>query len=139
MTPIELWARRGALGLSQAELAGLLGVKQTAISQWESGKRAPRDPEAIRAQFEELAEMMLDLLDQIEDRIEGASAKLDQHLVTVRTYRTDAAYWADDAGAKAAQIPAAVHRTAVAYAAMMCESEFGVTVQIVEAAADPEQ
>lgn len=37
-----LKSRRIALGLSQAELAGKLGIVQSAISAWESGEKMPR-------------------------------------------------------------------------------------------------
>lgn len=39
MQPVELRARRLALGLSQAQLADALDVKQAMISYWETGKR----------------------------------------------------------------------------------------------------
>lgn len=44
---------RKALGLSQAELAATLGAKQSTVSQWETGKKAPTvaDTEALRALF----------------------------------------------------------------------------------------
>lgn len=42
-TPGErIRARRLALGLTQSELAGRLGVTQPALSQWESGKSTPK-------------------------------------------------------------------------------------------------
>lgn len=34
--------RRRAVGLSQVELAALIGVAQSAVSEWESGKKLPR-------------------------------------------------------------------------------------------------
>lgn len=38
-------ARRNALGLSQQELAEELGVSQSAVAMWETGKRKPRSGE----------------------------------------------------------------------------------------------
>jgi DNA-binding transcriptional regulator YiaG len=45
VTPLELRARRKALGLSQSDLAEALGVTQHTVSRWEEGKMkltAPR-------------------------------------------------------------------------------------------------
>lgn len=52
MEPIEMTAEqflkiRETLGLNQKELAERLGVTQTAISYWETGKRRPRGPAVI--------------------------------------------------------------------------------------------
>lgn len=46
MSPDELRARRYELGLSQDQLAIMLGVSQSALSLWENGKREP-DAESI--------------------------------------------------------------------------------------------
>lgn len=40
MTPTELQAWRATLGVSQARLAALLGVRTMTISRWETGTRA---------------------------------------------------------------------------------------------------
>jgi transcriptional regulator with XRE-family HTH domain len=40
VTPAELRERRVALGLSQTELAELLGVTQNTVSRWEVGAHA---------------------------------------------------------------------------------------------------
>lgn len=44
----QLIKARKAAGLSQATLAKRLGVTQTALSYWESGKRAPSFAEVAR-------------------------------------------------------------------------------------------
>lgn len=43
-TPIAMLARGGALSLSQAALAQLLGVTHLTLHRWERGQRAPGDP-----------------------------------------------------------------------------------------------
>ncbi|OMG23810.1 helix-turn-helix domain-containing protein [Actinomyces naeslundii] len=47
LTPAGLKARRQALGLSQAELGDIIDASQAAITQWENGTRAPRNPTQI--------------------------------------------------------------------------------------------
>jgi len=39
---------RQAAGLSQAEVAAVLGVAQTTVASWETGRRVPRGPAAVR-------------------------------------------------------------------------------------------
>lgn len=48
----QTWGRnlrsiRQATGISQSELARRLGVTAATVSQWESGRRAPRDTHRI--------------------------------------------------------------------------------------------
>ena len=42
MTPRLIRALRSRLGISQAELAKLVGVSTVAVGQWESGRSRPR-------------------------------------------------------------------------------------------------
>ncbi|MBI5948090.1 MAG: helix-turn-helix domain-containing protein [Chloroflexi bacterium] len=50
--PVELWtaervaALRARLGLSQADLARRLGMRQQTVSEWETGRYAPRGASA---------------------------------------------------------------------------------------------
>lgn len=57
MTPAEISALRKRAGLTQYQLADVLGVSQTLISQWESGDRVPDD-------------LRLALLGRIADQLE---------------------------------------------------------------------
>lgn len=42
MTPAEIAAARATLGLTQAQLSALMGLRgPAAISEWEAGKRSP--------------------------------------------------------------------------------------------------
>lgn len=107
ITPLAIRARRGALGLSQAELAALLGMGQPTLAQWETGVRSPRDPEGV-------ARALADL----EDRAEAiAAAAAREGAGALTTYARDADWWAADPDAAAERIPAAVHRAATARAA----------------------
>lgn len=45
-TPAELRAARKSLGLTQGQLAGVLGVRQATVSDWERGKHSPDGPAA---------------------------------------------------------------------------------------------
>ena len=42
----QIAALRAALGLSQAEFARALGVRQQTVSEWETGRYAPRGASA---------------------------------------------------------------------------------------------
>lgn len=54
MTPIELRARRRALGLTQVELGAVLGVAANTIARWERGEFALGSPQLVRLAIERL-------------------------------------------------------------------------------------
>ncbi|MBV9595947.1 MAG: tetratricopeptide repeat protein [Chloroflexi bacterium] len=56
LTPAALRARRGRLGLSQRELAKLLGVTATTIARWERGEQVIGAPKLVRLALDHLAE-----------------------------------------------------------------------------------
>ncbi|WP_297742067.1 DNA-binding transcriptional regulator [uncultured Tessaracoccus sp.] len=109
MQPIELRARREALGLPQHELASWLGVAQATVSAWEVGRRTI--PPGLHGELEELEEQLLDLADRMVEAGEAAGGEC-----TLFTYLDDsqlaAAYPELDGW------PAALHRVAAAQAAM---------------------
>lgn len=48
MTPAEIATARATLGLTQAQLSAVMGLRgPAAISEWEGGKRSP-DPRSVR-------------------------------------------------------------------------------------------
>lgn len=65
LTPAGLRARRQALGLSQAEVADLLGVSQAAYTQWEAGTRAPRNPGQVSSTLAAIEDQVHDLAQQL--------------------------------------------------------------------------
>lgn len=129
--PIELRARREALGLSQVDLARLLNVRQNTVSQWEAGVRTPRDPVGVLMALSGLEDEFDDLVDRIADLGEHSSAVRNTPVVELRTYATDTAYWAAEAAADHKATPAAMHRAATAYAARTLEDEPGIQVRII--------
>lgn len=70
MHPEEFASRRVGLGLSQANAGQLLGVKQSAVSNWERGSRTI--PEGVDADLTRLEEIQADLVEGLVERIEGA-------------------------------------------------------------------
>jgi transcriptional regulator with XRE-family HTH domain len=69
MDPIEIVARRRALGLSQDDLATALGVSQMAVSRWETGSRAPRDPVGLAMQLGQMEDDLLQAVDETVTRL----------------------------------------------------------------------
>ena len=55
LTPEQLRARRLALGLTQAQLASLLGASTMTIYRWEKGTRGIRRPALIELKLDQLS------------------------------------------------------------------------------------
>lgn len=118
LSSMELRARRAALGLSQAELASLLGRPRPVLSTWESGTRRPRRPAVIIAALEVLEDVLERLINDLVDKIEDASDLTGSRIVVERAYEADEDWWAADAAAREARLPASLHRVALARAAV---------------------
>lgn len=117
MNSIEIKARRAALGLSQDELAALLGCQRPVLSDWETGKRKPRYPVELATSLDELEDILEGLVGDLVEQIEHASAVQNSQVVTKRTYLANEDWWAKDAEAGKLRLPAALHRVALARAA----------------------
>ena len=124
--PVEWRSRREALGLSQDAYAAWIGTSQAAVSNWEHGRRPPRDPVSVRMRVAELEDVMEDLIAQVV-----ADVSVEVGPVVLVTYATDAAWWAASPGAERAGLPAQLHRVATARAAVELAEEFGCRVEIV--------
>lgn len=120
MQPIELRARREALGLPQHELASWLGVAQATVSAWEVGRRTI--PPGLHGELEELEEQLLDLADRMVEAGEAAGGEC-----VLFTYVDDASLAA--AYPELDGWPAALHRVAAAQAAVALR-EAGVQATI---------
>lgn len=118
----EAQARREATGASQTDLARLMGVGQNAISRWEAGARAPRDPHSYLDAITELEALAEDLYQQAL-----ADGQLNGRL---SVWRTDRAYWEAVPTAAQQGTPAAMHRVATARAVHTLRTQ-GVEMRIV--------
>lgn len=110
LNPLELAARREALGLSQHGLGKWLGVPQNTVAQWERGKRPIRTHLATSIAA---AERLIDEL----TRTAVADLKADDDAGTTRvlhTYGSEAELWAAIPALHGT--PAAFHRVAMARA-----------------------
>ena len=100
MDALELTARREALGLDQATLAGLLQWEVDAVVDCET---ATRDiPTLVGAKLDQLELARDTIAGLLEDTIPG----------DLPTYATDAAFW--NAWPDMRGIPATIHRVAAA-------------------------
>ena len=75
MSPLELIARREALGLSQSQLAAQLDVAQNTVSTWERGTRGI--PPGITVEIEALE----DIQDAMIDSVFAGLTEVDGHTV----------------------------------------------------------
>ena len=110
MTPIELRSRREALGLNQTDLAQFLGVKQSAVSHWEMGRRPIPDGingelNALEDQLEAILELTAEMLDATTDRP-----------IELRVWPDDESFWAANPDYR--PLPAVLFRVAMARARM---------------------
>jgi len=122
MDPLEITARREALGMSQAKLAEWLPWKTSRVSEAQSGRRAW--PDWATARLEEAEE----LADQIAETLYEAGLAQGQSPALVPSYADDQAFWDDWPDLDG--LPACVHRVAAAEALKMLRDE-GVPARIV--------
>ena len=113
MNPIELKARREALGLNQTDLARVLGVKQVTVSAWELGRNPiPPGIDGELIEVEERLEGLIDLAAEMLDATTNRPVFLD--------------VWADDESCWEANphldgFPAVCYRVAMARARMLAD------------------
>lgn len=109
LTPAGLRARRQALGLSQAELANILGVSQAAYAQWETGTRAPRNPAQVSATLADTEDQVNDLAQQLA---RAAKTHADHDSTRVATLTT----LVNSSPVNSSGLSPALHRTATGHA-----------------------
>ena len=131
MEPIELRARRAALGLEQRELAEMLACSPSVIEQWETGADEMSDPVSVDLVLQSAENLADELLDRLEGWVEHASGVLDSPYVDIRTYGSDSELWASDAWCAEHGVRASMHRTTAAWAARLVR-DGGITARIIQ-------
>lgn len=124
MDSASIRTRRQALGLTQQELAGLAGVSQSAVSQWEASLRHPQDPRGLDERLTQLEED----LERLTTRIIRSASRV-AGCITLTTYSDDATYWERVPGSRPR--PASMHRIATARAAATLKSVPDASVTII--------
>lgn len=113
MNPIELKARREALGLNQTDLARVLGVKQVTVSAWEVGRNPI--PAGIDGELIELEERVEDLIDLAAEQLDATT----ERPVFLDVWPDDDSFWSARPDLK--PLPAVCARVAMARARMLAD------------------
>ncbi|MGP5700721.1 hypothetical protein ACTXPA_17610 [Glutamicibacter arilaitensis] len=128
MQPIELTARREALGLGLHQLADYLKVRHQNIARWESGTYEPKDWGFINEALTELEDFQADLVAvMVSTAVEARDHSEPPGLVT---FGTDQEYWRWFPQVGARRIPVTVHHVATARAASLLRVQLGLSAEI---------
>src|SRR5699024_11352458 len=73
MTPVELQARREALGLSLNALGEVWGVRTQSIARWEFGQNQPKNWDWIDEALTAMEDYLTDLIDKTVENAPQAS------------------------------------------------------------------
>lgn len=109
---IELRARREALGLNQTDLAELLGVKQSTVSTWESGRRSV--PAGVSGELNVIEEQVESIVDLAAEMLDATS----ERPVRLRVWADDESFWL---ATDYEPLPAACYRVAMARARLLAD------------------
>ena len=111
---LNILIMRKGVGLSQKELAAMLGVDQPVISRWEAGGRIPRSYEEMTETFDECEKRLLEVVDSLISLAEAS----DSSEIAYPMYIKQADY--SDQCVYAQKLPyLGMYQQAVAYASMI--------------------
>lgn len=131
MTPVELTARREALGLSNKALSEAWNIRYQNLARWEYGKNHPRDWDWMAASLTDMENYQIQLVEElVEDALEVYESTGEAALVTYNS-RGAFYYWKPEARNKkwvsdGYGVPVELHRAAVARAAIKLRNEHGI-------------
>lgn len=131
MEPIELTARREALGLGVYALADHLDVREQNVARWEAGKNPPREWGWIDEALTKLEKFQDSLVEQMvatANEVYKTTGELQ-----LITFTTNDHYWDWIPEARQKFIPVGLHHVATARAAKQLKNEFNRNVVISRA------
>jgi len=122
MTPVELQARREALGLSLNALGEVWGVRPQSIARWEFGQNQPKNWDWIDESLTAMEDYLTDLIDKTVENAQQAYE--DTGEVALVTYDSRGAFYHWHPTARDHEwpsdglgVPVELHRVATARAA----------------------
>lgn len=131
MTPVELLARREALGLSLKALGEVWGVRPDSIARWEFGRNPPKDWTWIAETITSMEEYQDDLVAELIEASRRVHA--DTGEAALVTFHSRGAFyrWHPEARGKQWRgsgqgVPVELHRTATARAAYELRTVHGL-------------
>lgn len=123
MTPVELQARREALGLSLNALGEVWGVRPQSIARWEYGQNQPKSWDWMDESLSAMEDYLADLIDKTVKTAQQAYEETGE--VALVTYDSRGAFyhWHPDARDHVwpndgLGVPVEIHRVATARAAV---------------------
>lgn len=143
MTPVELLARREALGLSLKALGEVLKVRPDSIARWEFGRKPPKDWSWIAEAIASMEEYQDDLVAELVDTSRTLHAETGEAALVTFHSRGAFYHWHPEARSKqwrgsGQSVPVELHRTAVARAAYELRTVHGLGRVTISAAPDYE-
>lgn len=143
MTPVELLARREALGVSLNALSEVWGMRYQSIARWEFGRAAPKDWAWIEESLTHMEEYQDDLVAELVEVARTLHTETGEAALV--TFHSRGAFyrWHPEAREKQWRgsgkgVPVELHRTAAARAAYELRTVHGLERVTISAAPDPE-
>lgn len=139
MTPVELLARREALGLSLKALGEVWGVRPDSIARWEFGRNPPRDWTWIAETIASMEEYQDDLVAELVEVARTLHAETGEAALVTFDSRGAFYGWHPEAREKKWRgsgkgVPVELHRTAAARAAYELRTVEGLKQVTISAA-----
>lgn len=131
MTPVELQARREALGLSLKALGEVWGVRPQSIARWEYGQNQPKSWDWMDESLSAMEDYLADLIDTTVQNAQQAYE--DTGEVALVTYDSRGAFYHWHPAARDYEwpndglgVPVELHRVATAHAAVKLRKLYDV-------------
>jgi len=130
MDPVELTARREALGLSIKAFSEVLDIRERSLTRWEAGVTEPRDWSWLHDALLGMEDYLTDLIDEMVTNADTVYEATGQ--IGLISYDSRGAFyqWHPDARVQqwpgaGSGVPVEMHRVASARAAVILRQKYG--------------